>query len=153
MIRVRSAAPADAPVWARMRHALWPEQDSAALAAETAQYFAGRLSMPLEVLIAEDESGRIVGFAELSIRNYAEDCETDRVAYLEAWYVEPDIRRRGVGRALVTGAEAWGRAKGCVEFGSDAVIDNEVSATAHRALGFTETVQIRCFRKLLEPNG
>ena len=153
MIRVRSVTPTDAGVWARMRHALWPDQDAASLAAEAAEYFAGRLPMPLAVLVAEDEAGRIVGFAELSIRNYAEDCQTDRVAYLEGWYVEPDVRRRGVGRALVAGAEAWGRAQGCVEFGSDAVIDNEVSAAAHRALGFTETVQIRCFRKVLEPNG
>lgn len=151
MIEVRRATPADAAVWARMRHALWPDEDAGSLAAETREYFAARLPMLLEVLLAEDESRRIVGFAELSIRNYAEHCETNRVAYLEAWYVEPDARRRGVGRALVVAAEAWGRTQGCVEFGSDAVIDNDVSAMAHRALGFAETEQIRCFRKVLVP--
>jgi uncharacterized damage-inducible protein DinB len=85
----------------------------------------------------------------LSIRNYAEDCETNRIAYLEGWYVEPEARRRGVGRALVQAGEEWGRRQGCTEFGSDALIDNDVSAVAHRALGFEETVQIRCFRKPL----
>ncbi len=105
--------------------------------------------MPLEVLLAADESGHVVGFAELSIRNYAEDCVTDRVAYLEGWYVVPDWRRRGVGKALVVAAETWARSQGCTEFGSDALIDNETSAAAHRALGFEETVQIRCFRKQL----
>jgi len=35
--------------------------------------------------------------------------------------------------------------------GSDALIDNDVSARAHLALGFEETVQLRCFRKALEP--
>ena len=46
-------------------------------------------------------------------------------------------------------AEDWGRAQGCTEFGSDALLDNDVSAATHRALGFDETVQIRCFKKRL----
>jgi aminoglycoside 6'-N-acetyltransferase I len=63
--------------------------------------------------------------------------------------VEPHARRRGVGRALIQAAEDWGRAQGCTEFGSDALIDNDISASAHKALGFEETAQIRCFRKNL----
>lgn len=129
--------------------ALWPEGDASEHAGEIEQYFAGTLTNPLEVLIAVDESGKPVGLVELSIRNYAEDCVTDRVAYLEGWYVDAGWRRRGVGRALVAGAEAWARAQGCTEFGSDALLENETSAAAHRALGFQETVQIRCFRKRL----
>lgn len=99
------------------------------------------------MLLAFDESGSAIGFVELSIRNYAEDCATNRVAYLEGWYVDPQARRQGIGAALVHAAENWGRAQGCTEFGSDALIDNDVSAAAHQALGFTETAQIRCFRK------
>ena len=76
---------------------------------------------------------------------------TDRVAYLEGWYVVPESRRQGVGRALVSAAEEWARAQGCAEFASDALLDNDVSAVAHRAIGFEETVQIRCFRKVLRP--
>ena len=90
-----------------------------------------------------------MGFAELSIRNYAEECVTDRVAYLEGWYVDAEWRRRGVGKALIEAAESWARAQGCTEFGSDALLENETSAAAHLALGFEETVQIRCFRKQL----
>jgi aminoglycoside 6'-N-acetyltransferase I len=81
--------------------------------------------------------------------NGSEDCLTDRVAYLEGWYVEPEYRRQGVGRALVEASEQWGRAVGCTEFGSDALIENDVSAAAHAALGFEETAQIRCFKKNL----
>lgn len=146
---VASARPADAADWLRMREALWPSDAGQSHAAEVEQYFAGRLHMPLEVLIARDDSGGAIGFAELSIRAYAEDCVTDRVAYLEGWYVIPDARRYGVGRALVEAAEQWARRQGCTEFASDAVHDNDVSAAAHEALGFTETVQIRCFRKTL----
>jgi len=136
--------------WGRMRDALWPDDGANWHQQEIAQFFVGKLTMPLAVLIAEDETGQPLGFAELSIRAYAEDCATDRVAYLEGWYVVPEARRQGVGRALIAAAEQWAREQGCSEFGSDAVIDNEVSAAAHRAVGFTETVQIRCFRKQLE---
>lgn len=140
----------DAPAWLQMREALWPDE-SGSHATEIDQFFAGKLAIPLAVLIAVDDSRRTVGFAELSIRNYAEDCVTDRVAYLEGWYVVPEARRRGVGRALVAAAEEWARSQGCIEFASDALLENEASAAAHRALGFEETVQIRCFRKQLEP--
>jgi aminoglycoside 6'-N-acetyltransferase I len=149
MIRVRPATRADAGDWLRMRQALWPEGDEPEHAGEIEGFFTGALRTPLEVLLAVDDSDAVVGVAELSIRGYAEDCTTDRVAYLEGWYVEPEARRRGVGRALVAAAEAWGRSQGCVEFGSDAVLSNEASAAAHRALGFVETAQIRCFLKPL----
>jgi aminoglycoside 6'-N-acetyltransferase I len=149
MTRVRPAIQPDAADWLRMRKALWPEHEDGGHAGEIEQFFAGRLPMPLEVLMALDDAGQAVGFVELSIRPYAEDCVTDRVAYLEGWYVEPGVRRTGIGRALVAAAEDWARTQGCSEFASDAIIDNDVSAAAHRALGFQETVQIRCFRKVL----
>ena len=151
MTTVRPATPSDKQAWLRMRRALWPDDEGDSHAREIDEFFAGRSKMPLEVLLAVDESGTAVGFAELSIRPYAEDCETDRVAYLEGWYVDPHARRQGVGRALVIAAENWAKRQGCTEFGSDALLDNHASAAAHRALGFTETVQIRCFRKVLEP--
>lgn len=151
-VHVRSAKPDDAADWLRMRNALWPElgrDDERTHPGEIAQFFAGSLGNPLEVLLAVDERGTPVGFAELSIRNYAEECVTDRVAYLEGWYVDAEWRRRGVGKALIEAAESWARAQGCTEFGSDALLENETSAAAHLALGFEETVQIRCFRKQL----
>jgi aminoglycoside 6'-N-acetyltransferase I len=148
MIDVRAATPQDAAEWLRMRGVLWPDE-TGSHAQEIRRFFAGTLREPIAVLIAFDETGAAVGFAELNIRNYAEECVTDRVAYLEGWYVKPDVRRRGVGRALIQAAEDWGRAQGCTEFGSDALIDNDVSAAAHKALGFEETAQIRCFRKTL----
>jgi aminoglycoside 6'-N-acetyltransferase I len=150
VIHVRAARKDDAQVWRRMREALWPD-DGQSHAREIDEFFAGRLHMPLAVLLALNEGGTVLGFAELSIRPYAEDCVTDRVAYLEGWYVVPEARRQGIGRALVSAAEDWARGQGCTEFGSDALLDNDVSAAAHHALGFEETVQIRCFRKVLEP--
>ena len=145
------ALPNDREAWLQMRCDLWPEGSVTEHGAEIDAFFAGTLKMPLAALIAVDGSGDAVGFAELSIRAYAENCVTDRVAYLEGWYVVPHARRRGVGRALVLAAEQWAVTQGCSEFGSDALLENELSATAHRALGFEETVQIRCFKKMLVP--
>ena len=146
---VRAVAPADLERWVDLRHGLWPDQPRAELAAEVAAFFGGTALMLAAVLIAVDPAGAIVGFVELSLRPYAEGCRTTPVAYLEAWYVAPDYRGCGTGRALVAAAEDWGRARGCREFASDALADNAVSAAAHAALGFEEVEQIRCFRKAL----
>ena len=151
MFAVRRATQIDGPAWLRMREALWPEEDATGHAMEVEQFFAGKLDMPLEVLVAVDGFGELVGFAELSIRRYAEGCVTNRVAYLEGWFVVPERRRRGVGAALVAAAETWARTQGCTEFASDALLENDISAAAHRALGFEEVERIRCFKKLLQP--
>jgi aminoglycoside 6'-N-acetyltransferase I len=155
MIRVRPATKRDAAAWLELRRSLWPENgghDHAKddHAQEVARYFAGELKIPLAVLLAdadEEDGARIVGFAELNIRPYAEGCTTDQVGFLEGWFVVPEARRRGVGRALVRAAEDWARSQGCTEFASDTLADNDISAAAHRALGFEEIEVIRCFRK------
>lgn len=132
-----------------MRDALWPDPPGGHRA-ELEAYFAGRLHEPIEVLLALDAAGAPIGFAELNIRGHAEGCSTDRVAYLEGWYVVPGARRHGAGRALVNAAETWARGQGCVEFASDVELGNDGGAAAHSALGFEEVAQIRCFRKRLD---
>ncbi len=143
---VRPVTPKDASAWADLRRALWPGQVSEH-AAEVAAFFEGQVREPLAVLVAADEADRLIGFAELSIRAYAEGCHSDRVAYLESWYVAPAARRRGVGRALLAAVEAWGRSQGCAELASDTELANDASAAAHTALGFNEVGRVRCFRK------
>ena len=101
------------------------------------------------VLLAEDGHGRPVGFVELSLRAYAEGCQSDNVAYVEGWYVGPEVRGRGVGRALIEAAEDWARSQECTELASDAQLDDAASAAAHEAVGFSDVGQIRCFRKVL----
>jgi aminoglycoside 6'-N-acetyltransferase I len=145
---IRPVRKIDRDSWERLRQSLWPSQ-AGEHAREIERYFAGELREPVEVLLAFDERGETVGLIELSIRAYAEGCVTDRVAFIEGWYVESTARRRRVGAALIGAAEAWARSQGCVEIGSDAAVDNVASAAAHRALGFTETGVIRCFKKAL----
>jgi aminoglycoside 6'-N-acetyltransferase I len=149
-IRVRHLRPEDKEPWVRLRLALWPDHSAAEHRLEADRFFSGASKEPLAVLVAESTGAGLVGFAEISIRAYAEGCVTDRVGYLEGWFVAPDARRRGTGRALVGAAEQWARSQGCVEFASDAEADNEESALAHRALGFDDVGLVRCFRKDLQ---
>lgn len=150
-VRVRSAVAADAGAWEAMRAALWPDAAEGEHRQEIDDYFAGRFPRwPWGALVAVDEDGAVCGFAEVSVRPCAEGCESPRVAYLEAWFVEDGHRRRGVGRALVAAAAEWGRAQGCSEFGSDADPDNEASVAAHRALGFRDAGLVRCFHMRLD---
>lgn len=147
MTTVRLAQGSDAPTWLQLRRALWPGGSEREHRQEIDRFFAGLAREPLAVLLAEDGAGAALGFVELSIRANAEGCHTDRVAYLEGWFVVPTARRHGVGRALIAAAEEWGRSQGCAEFASDGEPDNEASSIAHSAVGFTDVGLMRCFRK------
>lgn len=150
MTTIRPVTAQDGSEWLRMRHELWPESP-AEHQQSVERYFAGDRREPAEVLLAI-EKGVPVGFAELSIRNIVDGCSTDRVAYLEGWYVVGEARRRGIGRLLIRAAEEWALAQGCTEFGSDSLLGNEISRAAHRNVGFAETGQVHTFRKNLGPS-
>src|SRR3989440_10514970 len=111
MITVRPATPSDAAAWLELRHALWPDGSQAEQREAIDRFFAGDAQEPLAVLLAEDGAGGPVGLAELSIRQYAEGCQGDRVACLPGWFVGPGARRGGRGRALIASREGWWRAQ------------------------------------------
>ena len=149
-VHIRPAAVPDLPRWAELRSALWPDEAPAELRDEAEAYLAGGARLLEAVLVAEDMTDGVIGFVELSRRPYAEGCTTSPVGFLEGWYVMPEHRGRGVGRALVSAAEAWARSKGCLEFASDTTFDNAAGAAAHHALGFEEVEVLRCYRKPLD---
>lgn len=137
------------PHWLALRRALWPHCDDAEHRAEMAAQAADpdRWAQGL----ARDPYGRVVGLAEAALRrDYVNGTDSSPVAFLEGVFVVPDARRRGVARALVAWVEGWGRARGCRELASDALLDNDASHAMHRALGFEETERVVFFRKSLE---
>jgi aminoglycoside 6'-N-acetyltransferase I len=101
------------------------------------------------VFVSAEPDGRLRGFVEVSLRASAAGCESSPVGYLEGWYVESEVRRKGIGKALVAIAEEWARSKGCREMASDAVVENEVSHVAHGRLGYEEVERLVHFRKAL----
>ena len=151
-IIVRPARPADREAWNAMRVSLGPEWLTDDFAALTDEYFQkGTIQgLPHVVLIAE-RSGAPIGFAEISLREFAEGCLSSPVGYLEGWFVADEARGLGVGRRLVAAGEEWAAAQGCTEFASDAELHNDVSLRAHAALGFEGICDIRCFRKAIGP--
>lgn len=141
----------DAAEWLRMRMALWPGSDPNTEAREIAHFLAVPPLPPLPMLhaafVCPRTDGGLCGLVEVSIRSSAPGCKTNRIGYLEAWYVDPDCRGRGIGRELVKQAEAWAISQGCREMASDTDPSYPVSPAAHAALGYQEVA--RHFRKEL----
>lgn len=146
---VRPAAAADIGAWAAMRAELWPDDDAAAHAEDIAETFlAGDPDQA--AFVAQDEDGALVGFVEASIRrDYVDGCDTSPVAFGEGAFIRPEWRGTGVGRALVEAVAAWGRAKGCTELASNALLENTASHAFHEAVGFEETERVVFFRRML----
>ncbi len=148
-LTIRRVTAADAPEWVRMRRALWPDDTHDA---EVRAFFAAP-EPDAAVFVAERRGGGLAGFLEAGTRSVAEGCVSRPVAYVEGWYVDPDVRRQRVGAALMRAAETWARVGGFREIASDARLDNAVSHAAHRALGFAEVERIVCFRRALDGAG
>lgn len=145
-VSIRRAIPADKSEWLRMRRGVWPEAPLDYLDYDLDEI----LDDPKRaVFIASRADGRVVGFLEASTREYAEGCETSPVGYIESWYVDAEVRRQGVGVALVRNAETWACEQGCQEMASDTWIDNETSIAAHLRMGYQEVERLVHFAKRL----
>ncbi len=89
------------------------------------------------VIVVAKVDACVVGFIEVCLRSNADGGEDPRPAgFVEGWYVEQRYRRRGIGRALMVGAQDWARAQGASALASDAPPSSKGSRRAHEALGF-----------------
>jgi aminoglycoside 6'-N-acetyltransferase I len=145
---IERCASLDQPGWLDLRLALWSD----ATADEHRGYMALSLAQPERFLqlVSYDARRQAIGFIEGSIRgDYVNGTETSPVGFVEGVYVAPAWRRKGVARQLYAAIGDWAKARGCRELASDALLDNEASQRAHRALGFEETERVVYFRKKL----
>lgn len=132
--------------WLRLRQGLFDDSTEAEQQQEMAEILAEEVAC---VLVAERPSTQLAGYLFVGSRKYAEGRTSSPVAYLEEWFVDADVRRQGVGKALVTAGEVWARQNGFHEVASDTTIDNEISLASHLALGFTEVErQINFIKRL-----
>lgn len=149
-IVIRPARLSDQEALTRMRTALWPQSSVEKHDEEVIALLDGTaaLTMPLVIFVADHDGP--VGFLEVDLRSHADGCSPRQaVGYLEGWYVAEGYRRQGIGKKLVEAAEEWARGHGCVEIGSDALIDNLTSQSAHAALGYEVVDRFVNYRKTL----
>jgi aminoglycoside 6'-N-acetyltransferase I len=151
-IKVRQAHPSDKDELAKLRELLWPEASIEDHGKELGSILRSRMygTLPLTILVAQDESGALTGFIEVGLRSHADGCDPARpVGYVEGWFVPEAYRKQGIGSALMRSAEVWARDQDCLEMASDTWIDNEISLRSHQALGFEVVDRCIHFRKPL----
>jgi aminoglycoside 6'-N-acetyltransferase I len=146
-MEIHPVRPQEHAAWLTLRQLLWPDATIEELAEEQALLLSdpGRNT----ILVAAQPTGELIGFIEVSLREWADGCSTHPVGYIEGWFVAVSQRRSGAGRKLAEAAESWALSKGCSEMGSDAELWNDVSQQAHRALGYVEATRVVCFSKKL----
>ncbi|MFT8473557.1 aminoglycoside 6'-N-acetyltransferase [Acetobacter persici] len=135
--------------WARLRASLWPETSEATHKSELEDYFRNS-SARSSAFLARTDTGLVVGFAEAGLRtDYVNGCTTSPVVFLEGIYVLEPYRRQDIARRLCEAVALWGKSLGCMEFASDAPLENNASRSFHAAMGFIETEQVVFFKRCL----
>lgn len=143
---IRQATAQDIPELVALATALWPDSDAKQLETE----FSQQLHIPTFNFFLAEDGDMVSAFIHVSIRHdYVEGSTSSPVGYIEGIFVRPDTRVKGVGKALVQQAEAWCRAHGCTEIGSDTEIDNLNSQAFHHHCGFVESSRIVAYIKKL----
>ena len=88
-------------------------------------------------LLARDRGSRLApsGLAHASVVSRDGVLEPARVLHIHALYVEPEHRRRGIGRALLQATLKWGSVAGCIEAELNVLLANPAQAL-YEGLGF-----------------
>jgi GNAT superfamily N-acetyltransferase len=112
---------------------------------------------PAHVLFVAERSGRALGLVYGRLEH-----ERPEVAYLEAMWVDPSARGRGVGRALVAAVIAWARARSARRIELQVTEGNTNAEYLYGRAGFAPTqetqplrpgspLRVRTLRKELTP--
>jgi aminoglycoside 6'-N-acetyltransferase I len=151
-IRIRIGLASDAEQLSRLCHALWPDAGPEVHREEVIPVLAGKPPgiLPAVIFVAENATGDLVGFLEVSLRSHADGCDLRHpVGFVEGWFVAEGERRRGTGAQLLAAAENWARGHGCREIASDTWIDSSLSQSVHEALKFEVVDRCVHYRKTL----
>ena len=82
---IREAEQQDIAGWARLRVALWPDEDALLLAKEADDYFVEKARV-MVTFLAFDDDGSAIGFAEATVRNdYVNGTQSSPVGASSCW--------------------------------------------------------------------
>jgi GNAT superfamily N-acetyltransferase len=132
-MRLREATAADAPALARLLGDLGYPNEAAELPAR----LVGIQDQGDTVLVAEREDGELVGLVGLHlvrVLHYARP-----LGYITSLVTDPRVRRQGIGRLLLEGAEAWARSKGCYRLSLTSAEHRKDAHAFYPASGFPMT--------------
>jgi GNAT superfamily N-acetyltransferase len=131
-VRIRAATDADAPAMATLLAHLGYPAD----AAELPERLRRLRAQGDDAFVAEVD-GAAVGLATVHARAVLHVARP--VAQLTALVVPPEMRGRGVGRALVAEAERWGRARGADRLVVTTALHRADAPLFYERLGFEHT--------------
>jgi GNAT superfamily N-acetyltransferase len=95
---------------------------------------------------------KAVGVTHGSLRReYVNGANDGLKGYLEAIYVLPEYRKKGIAAELDKIIGSWAASHGCREMASDCLLENTDSYKFHRKIGYEETERNIFFLKSLEP--
>ena len=103
----------------------------------TTQLQALRRDEPASVMWVAELDGAVVGVA--TAREFAGLHIAEPVAWLTVLVVDERVRGRGVGRRLVTEAEAWARARGAKRLSLTSAVHRKEAHQFYINLGYQQT--------------
>lgn len=124
----------DHPIYGRLR------KDADVRAREL---FATQLRSPTETIFLADVGGETAGVMRCVEAFGSPLLEPSRYAYISSVYVKPELRRRGVLRALIAAADRWSRERELGQMRLHNVNGSEMAEGAWAALGFAVVEQVR----------
>src|SRR5215208_6545003 len=149
--RVRPAMPRDLTAVVALRIALLREHPDhpiygrlrTEIDRRARELFAAQLRATTETILLAELEGDVVGIIRCVESIGSPLLEPARYAYVSSAYVRPDVRRRGVLRALMAEVERWCRARGLDQMRLHNVAGSEAAERAWDALGFAIVEQVR----------
>jgi ribosomal protein S18 acetylase RimI-like enzyme len=131
---IRIATPADAPTFGRLLHAFNVEFDEPIPEADVIAERAAPLIENGEVVVLFAGEGPD-GFAQLRFRPSLYAGALD--VYIEELYVVPELRGRGIGRALLEAAMDHARERGAAHIELTTSEDDVAARSLYASAGFT----------------
>lgn len=142
-ITIRAATLADAPRVAPLSGQLGYPSASEQIAARLAAILSDREHV---VLVAEQDSGEISGFADVFVMRTV---GADPRAEIAGLVVDQSCRSQGIGRLLMVRAEEWAREKGCTAVTLRSNVIRERAHSFYEGLGYRVIKTQKSFRKML----
>ena len=157
---VRRATPADLPTIGRLGALLIAEHydfDSRRFLAprprtptDYASFLGTQLEDPDVAVLVADHEGKVIGYAYAAVEGYDYMSLRGPAGLLHDVIVDPEHRRRGVGRLLLDATLAYLRSRGAPRVVLSTAVQNEPAQRLFASLGFRRTM-IEMTRELDDP--